>query len=339
MVIIIIHPRSLFLQKLLSGHKLLFLPLNSRLGERQIKYSYIVHRIERKSKYSDKQTNKMEENTDIGDKTMENSTNLDSENPSDIKIPIVESQSIIPKVESENMPARAHYRHNSFGKNISQYFFQFLMMFLAVFCGFLAENWREQLQEHKRENEFIRSIVEDLKSDTLQSDMILVQLKRTSEGIDSVLHALLSPEVLENSNNVYSLWTKNLGIKAFVSNDRTIQQLKNSGELRLIRNNAVSDGIMKYDQTVKNYYQQSNLMYGALSNQNIYIQLFNFISLNKNMNIPVPLTEQGKKSINEAYAHLQLWNAGLQGLISWLEGVNSESKDLVIFIQKQYHIK
>jgi len=276
---------------------------------------------------------------DNGDKTLENSTNHESEKPSDIKISIVESDNIIPKQEPENLATRVHHLYNSSRKKIRYYFFEFLMLFLAVFCGFLADNWRERLQEHRREKEFIHSIVEDLKSDTLQSDIILVRLKRTSAGIDSVLNALSSPEVFENSNNVYGLWTKNLDIKAFVSNDRTIQQLKNSGELRLIRNKSVSDGIMKYDQTVKNYYQQSNFMYSALSDQHIYSQLFDFISLNKNKNIPVPLTEQGKKSLNEVYAHLQLWNSGLLGLISWLEDVNNEGKDLVIFIQQEYHIK
>ncbi len=237
------------------------------------------------------------------------------------------------------MDTHAHHLHSAPGEKIWHYFFEFLMLFLAVFCGFIAENWREQLKEHQREKEFIYSIVEDIKSDTLQSDRILVQLRRTSAGIDSVLNALSSPKIIKNSNNAYRLWTKNLDIRAFVSNDRTIQQLKNSGELRLIRNKAVSDRIMKYDQIVKNYYQQSNFMYSALGDQHIYSQLFDFISLKKNKNLPVPLTEQGKNLLNEAYAHLQLWNSGLTGLISWLEGVNEEGKSLVIFIQKEYHIQ
>ena len=163
-------------------------------------------------------------------------------------------------------------------------------------------------------------------------------MKRISSGIDSVLLALSSPEIIDNSNNAYRLWTKNLGLEVFVSNDRTIQQLKNSGELRLIRNKAVSDRIMKYDQTLKKYYVQSNLMYSALRDLTNYSQLFDFISLDKNRNIPVPLTEQGKKLLNQAYANLQLWNRGLIGLISWLKEVNEEGTKLVIFIQKEYHL-
>jgi hypothetical protein len=213
------------------------------------------------------------------------------------------------------------------------------MLFLAVFCGFIAENWREQLREHQREKEFIRSIVEDIKSDTLRSNRTLLQLKRIRSGIDSLLIVLSSPEIVVNSNNAYRLWTENLGLEVFVSNDRTIQQLKSSGELRLIRNKAVSDRIMNYEQTLKKYYTQSNLMYSAVLDVTNYSQLFDFISLDKNKNIPVPLTEQGKKSLNEAYAHLQLWNRGLIGLISWLEDVNQEGTKLVTFIQKEYHVQ
>ena len=281
----------------------------------------------------------MAENADNDDKTLENPTNPGSEKTSDIKIPIIESDNIIPKQEPENMETHAYHLHRAPGKKIWHYFFEFLMLFLAVFCGFIAENWREQLREHQREKEFIHSIVEDIKSDTLQSNKILLQLKRISTGIDSVLIELSSPEIIENSNNVYRLWTKNLGLEAFVSNDRTIQQLKNSGALRLIRNKTVSDRIMNYDQTLKKYYVQSNLMYSALRDLTNYSQLFDFISLNKKKNIPVPLTEQGKKLLNEAYANLQLWNYGLIGLISWLKEVNEEGTRLVIFIQKVYHIE
>lgn len=156
-------------------------------------------------------------------------------------------------------------------------------------------------------------------------------------GIDSVLILLSSPDVFENSNDAYFLWSKNLGLEVFVSNDRTIQQLKNSGDLRLIRNKIVSDGIMKYDQILKKYYAQSNLMYSALHDVTNYSQLFDFISLERNPNVPVPLTDQGKKSLNETYANLELWRRGLIGLISWLEVVHKEGEDLITLIQKEYH--
>jgi len=141
----------------------------------------------------------MAENGDTGDKTLENLTNKESDNPSDLKIPIIESDIIIPKQKIENMETHAHHLHHAPGKKIWHYFFEFLMLFLAVFCGFIAENWREQLQEHRREKEFIHSIVEDIKSDTLQSNRTLLQLKRIKSGIDSVLIKLSSPEIVKKS--------------------------------------------------------------------------------------------------------------------------------------------
>lgn len=281
----------------------------------------------------------MKEDADYSDKTFENSTNCESEETFETDVPIAESDNKIPKQETENMETHAPHLHHAREKKIWHYLFEFLMLFLAVFCGFIAENWREQLQDHRREKEFIRSIVEDIKSDTLQSNKTLIQLKRISSGIDSVLIALSSSEIIDNSNYAYRLWTKNLGLEVFVSNDRTIQQLKNSGGLRLIRNKAVSDRIMEYDQTLKKYSVQSNLMYSALRDLTNYSQLFDFINLNKNKDIPVPLTEQGKKLLNQAYANLQLWNRGLIGLISWLEEVNREGTRLVTFIQKEYHLE
>ena len=60
-----------------------------------------------------------------------------------------------------------HLRHTS-GKKFSHYFYEFLMLFLAVLSGFFAENLREEKVEHNRENEYMKSMVEDLKLDTLQ---------------------------------------------------------------------------------------------------------------------------------------------------------------------------
>jgi len=96
---------------------------------------------------------------------------------------------------------------------------------------------------------------------------------------------------------------------------------------------------MKYDQTLKRYYTQSDLMYSALTNLTYYSQLFDFISLNRNPGVPAPMTEQGKQVLNQAYSHLFLWNRGLMGLISYLEAVNTEGSELVTFIQDQYRLK
>ncbi|TAL42914.1 MAG: hypothetical protein EPN92_10980, partial [Chitinophagaceae bacterium] len=51
-------------------------------------------------------------------------------------------------------------------KKWTHYLWEFLMLFLAVFCGFLAENWREHIVEHKREKQYIFSMIKELEADT-----------------------------------------------------------------------------------------------------------------------------------------------------------------------------
>jgi hypothetical protein len=236
------------------------------------------------------------------------------------------------------MEIHKHPHHVTHKKKWGEYLLEFLMLFLAVFLGFLAENLRERIVEHNIEKEYIHSLVEDLKSDTLQSNEILILLNSRSAGVDSVITALSSSGITENSNNAYRLWSKNIGFPDFISNDRTIQQLKNSGGLRLIRN-AVSDSIMKYDQIIRDFNGLSAVMNGILGDEHIYSQLFDFINLDKNPNIPVPLTEQGRKLLNEAYANRKVWRFILSNLTSSLKLVNSESKVILLFIQKEYHLK
>lgn len=279
----------------------------------------------------------MADNLDQG--AVDNPINPRSKNISDEAISNNDSKTVISNQEIEDMEVHKHPHHVTHKKKWGEYLLEFIMLFLAVFLGFLAENVRERIVEHNIEKDYIHSLVEDLKSDTLQSNEILVFLDSRIAGVDSVINALSSPGIMENSNNAYRLWTKNIGFPDFISNDRTIQQLKNSGGLRLIRNKAVSDRIMKYDQLIKDLNGLTAVMSGILGDQHIYSQLFDFINLDKNTNIPVPLTEQGRKLLNEAYANRKVWRYILLNLSNSLKQVNSESKAVLLFIQKEYQLE
>src|SRR5688500_14429728 len=59
-----------------------------------------------------------------------------------------------------------HHAHIHENKKWKEYGFQFFMLFLAVFCGFIAEYLLEHRIEKEREETYIQSMVEDLKTDT-----------------------------------------------------------------------------------------------------------------------------------------------------------------------------
>src|SRR6266542_3833667 len=80
-------------------------------------------------------------------------------------------------------------------KKWTHYLWEFLMLFLAVFCGFLAENWREHIAEHQREKKYIQSMVADLRKDTAEVTPIIEDNINKFNGMDS-LRQLLSKDTL-----------------------------------------------------------------------------------------------------------------------------------------------
>jgi len=59
-----------------------------------------------------------------------------------------------------------HAHTHTARKKWTHYFWEFLMLFLAVFCGFLAEYKLEHTIENQREKKYVYSLIEDLKADT-----------------------------------------------------------------------------------------------------------------------------------------------------------------------------
>jgi len=231
-----------------------------------------------------------------------------------------------------------HHHAHTPRKKWTHYVWEFIMLFLAVFCGFLAENQREHYVEHQREKQFIRSLTQDLKSDIIQSGETLNKLEKSKLGTDSIVMLLRTPGTANNSNQLYRLWSHYIGFADFFSNDRTLQQLKSSGSLRLIRKKVVSDSIMQYDRVLKDYYGQDDLMSRVLGNQSIYYRLFDFIRLDNDSTDPVPLTVQGAGILNEAYSERKLWSFALSALIKRLRIVNETAVRTLGLIQHEYHL-
>jgi hypothetical protein len=72
------------------------------------------------------------------------------------------------------------------GKTWTHYLWEFIMLFLAIFCGFLAENLREHKVEKERGRQYVKSFIEDLRTDTTNINLQVEEL----ESQDSTLKNL-----------------------------------------------------------------------------------------------------------------------------------------------------
>jgi len=139
-----------------------------------------------------------------------------------------------------------HHHSHTPRKKWSHYFWEFFMLFLAVFFGMLAEYRLEHMIEHQREKKYIHSLIKDL-----EMDITSLQTSYKNRAIQIVyldsLHTLLRQDTKSRMKDIY-FYARHINRHVnFRYHDRTIQQLKNSGNLRLIRNQAVADSITVYD--------------------------------------------------------------------------------------------
>jgi hypothetical protein len=138
-------------------------------------------------------------------------------------------------------------------KKWTHYFWEFLMLFLAVFCGFLAENQREHMVEHKRANQLAASLLNDLQKDTAQLNMLRVRREKRKLELDSFYLLLeTAPENIDR-RAFYRFVTRSLSYLIFSQSTGTINQLKNAGYLRYFSDNKLLNYISDYEFWIQDF--------------------------------------------------------------------------------------
>jgi hypothetical protein len=233
-------------------------------------------------------------------------------------------------------------------RNWKSYFKEFFMLFLAVFCGFLAENYRESLSARNIEKEYILSLIEDLKTDTTNLSLYISFRKEKSVLMDSLAEMMLSEERSLMGNQIYFLARQVFNEQAFIYSDGTIQQLKNAGNLRLLRNRNVVNELLKYEKKVKvleDWDENDNRTKSTF--REMGGKVFNSTELNKtmdaNMKFVMPTTNpqlitDDFRIINEIAFQIHFLSKMTKGNSLRAESLRSDAIGLLELIQKEYKL-
>jgi hypothetical protein len=243
-----------------------------------------------------------------------------------------------------------HAHTHTARKKWTHYFWEFLMLFLAVFCGFLAENKREHILEHQREKKFIRSLISDLSSDTSRLSTIIKLRNERAVMLDSFMVLLNKPDAEAYSRTIYyfnSYATRGVAFR-FTPADGTMQQLKNGGNLRLIQKSSVSDSIIAYD-VVNRAYVWGNLDEEEMmdSYRNIAEAVFDGRVLDgmrdEENNVSIPDNDPPFRKTEDAVFRL---NYRIHMLIAFNKTLRRQARELkekashlISVLQKEYHLK
>jgi hypothetical protein len=243
-----------------------------------------------------------------------------------------------------------HHPHTSRTK-WTHYLWEFLMLFLAVYLGFLVENLREHRVEHNRADSYIASFYEDLKTDTTKLGHI-IRLETIKVQHLSVFRSCYD-SLLQNKNpaSFFVIAKNTVFNNGFGPEQRTIVQLANAGGYRMLKKED-ADSITSYVQrcnVIENYertvYQESqdNL-------RNLFNQLIDFhanASLNKNLlDQPLPdvdslslpiIGSASKPLLNEYFNTLLQYIRVIVNHRNAMQRVNEKAGALIEYFKRKYN--
>ena len=226
------------------------------------------------------------------------------------------------------------------------------MLFLAVFCGFLAEYQLEHKIEKDREKQFVRSLINDIKIDTARLNTIIGIRNQRIIWLDS-LASIMNSKDTEGfpTRDIYyyaMFVSRNISLR-FIPNDGTIQQLKNSGGLRLIHNRNVVDSITGYDTGVRNVVRLGEVEESVIQDyRTIAHKFFDGMVFNSMLdedNLPrrpqynpelFPFTKADLHELNYKLYIIMAYNRASR---RELRRVLKQSENLLVLLTKEYRLK
>jgi hypothetical protein len=156
------------------------------------------------------------------------------------------------KPETPTMEVHKHPHHVTHKKEWGEYLLEFVMIFLAIFLGFIAENYRESQVERKHANQYALQLLNDLRVDSaqLQNNMKLnLMFVGKMDTLRKLVHAFGSKNFTTGQLYYYGRYTT--WYNRFVPNDATLQQMKSSGSIRYFKNSLLEQRISQYDKMVR----------------------------------------------------------------------------------------
>ena len=247
------------------------------------------------------------------------------------------------------MEVHKHPHHVTHKKKWAEYLLEFFMLFLAVLLGFVAENWREHIVEQKRERQYIESLVADLKSDQQVLSTHIGQVKTGILMMDSVVAILNTPvQIANNTGRLYYLARLAPRLNPLSTNSRTFEQLKNSGNFRLISNLGTSDKIMSYYEKfplirlLESVNETEFNEYKKIASKIFDPAVFLKMEGDKNQIIRINDNPPLRINDNELLQQLSVFSvymhATKKGIVAASEELKISGTELIEYLQKEYHL-
>lgn len=167
------------------------------------------------------------------------------------------------------MDINKHPHHVTHKKKWKEYLLEFFMLFLAVFLGFLAENYREHKVERDREKEYAKSLYDEFYTDSIViSNKIKARLLKERD-CDYLNNYIKDSSLTNLPKKFYPAFTTVFFLFnsfTFEPEDGVLNQLKNSGSLRYFKNAKLQKLFGNISVTINNIRNRNDQEYQFFSN-------------------------------------------------------------------------
>ena len=242
-----------------------------------------------------------------------------------------------------------HHSHTS-RKKWTHYFWEFIMLFLAVFAGFLAEYKLEHVIEHDREKQYIASLLVDLKENNSQIEKELIGQQSRIIMMDSMIAMLTDPSTIKGKEGLLYYFARiSPRMQPLPINTRTFEQLKNSGNFRLIRGIETSNQIMAYYENVpllrmiEELYQKEFEQYKLLASRIFDPAVFTSMEMQDGTVLRTdknpPLQSYDISTIKQLTVFAVYMNGSARGILRQANKIEAKGNEMIDYLQKEYHLK
>ncbi|MDR3011036.1 MAG: hypothetical protein LBV59_24130 [Sphingobacterium sp.] len=267
-----------------------------------------------------------------------------------------------PKIVAPNK-MEVHHTHHGEKKSWRTYAWEFMMLFLAVFCSFLAEYQLEHQIERERVKKYMHDMVVNLKQDTIRVSQALQANVTTGKGLDSLREEIaLAASGKGNIKRIYQLtWSYN-NVNGVLFNKSALKQLENSGSLRLVDNDDLVNEIHQYyDRKVVAAEVQNTTANNAYAKCiDLWEEILDMSYLDRSLRVEstfgkpdpeadqiyqkdydslpdnIALLDNDPKKLRLLYNRVAEFESYIKGYNAFLRWANEDAKKLIVKIQKEY---
>jgi hypothetical protein len=241
-------------------------------------------------------------------------------------------------------------RQNLIMENKTSKYFKYAIgeIFLVVIGILIAlqiNNWNEEQANKKIERNYMKNLLEDLQNDTKIYSSYAKNNIVVYQYIDSLVIYLKSPERKEHTSKT-SYWARMMTTKFSRAQpvERTFEQMKSSGQLKLVKNHKVADGISQYYNSLSELeqYNQAAILWlvdylkavGKVFDGEVLLKILK--ERKQQHTDTTTLITEDRKTINELLSSAQY----IYGVVKISEIVCDKRKegalDLIELIKKEY---